>query len=122
VSTTVAVDLPRDGSAARIARAAMKQLRSNADVDLVVGELVNNAVIHGAAPITMRAVRNYDRIHIEVRDAGPVFVGGDADSRGLRIVEALSTNWGVRYYGLNGKAVWAELISPAGTITENRFG
>jgi anti-sigma regulatory factor (Ser/Thr protein kinase) len=111
---TLAVHLPADRSASRIARAAMSPLRPNADVDVVVSELVTNAVIHGAPPITMRAVRNFDRIHVEVRDAEPAFTEGDAQSRGLRIVEALSTNWGVRYHGRDGKAVWAEVHASAG--------
>jgi anti-sigma regulatory factor (Ser/Thr protein kinase) len=92
----------------------LSQVRPSPDADVVVSELVTNAAVHGAPPITMRAVRNYDRIHIEVRDAEPAFTEGDAQSRGLRIVEALSTNWGVRYYGRDGKAVWAEVLASVG--------
>ncbi|HLU33835.1 MAG TPA: ATP-binding protein [Natronosporangium sp.] len=99
-----------------------------ADAVAVLGELVGNAVCH-AEPLPGGVVRvawwlrlvdgDTVAVRIGVTDGGALnrspalrAVGPEAvDGRGLRIVRALSTRWGVDRDGL-GQTVWAEL-SPA---------
>jgi anti-sigma regulatory factor (Ser/Thr protein kinase) len=97
-----------------------------ADVASVVAELVGNAVRH-AQPLPGGVIRlayrlhtdANGRLHFEVRvtDGGavgtprPRTASGDAvDGRGLAIVEALATRWGVDRDGL-GQSVWAEFTN-----------
>jgi serine phosphatase RsbU (regulator of sigma subunit) len=80
--------------------------------ELVVSELVTNAIRYGAAPIRLRLI--YDRTLIcEVADANPtsphlrrarVF---DEGGRGLLLVAQLTNNWGTRHTPA-GKVIWAE--------------
>ena len=51
-----------------------------------LGNLVANAVEHGAGPVELRGHRSGDRVLVEVRDAGPVREdrGGERPGRGLR--------------------------------------
>jgi anti-sigma regulatory factor (Ser/Thr protein kinase) len=86
--------------------------------DLIVSELVTNAVLHGAEPasFTIYTDREADRglLFIEVEDSKPDAPDpGDADEnaesgRGLMIVEALAEDWGVEPT-TGGKRVWASL-------------
>jgi PAS domain S-box-containing protein len=84
------------------------------DAGLAVGELVANAVLHGAAPIRVRVRRQGDGIRLQVADASPVLpdvldVGPyHTVGRGLAIVEAVSARWGHRRRS-GGKVVWCEL-------------
>lgn len=88
------------------------------DVSLVVSELVTNAVRSGCDRLTVRLFIDGDRLRLAVIDDG----GGtparrqvpiDATSgRGLAIVGALSTEWGVRRLE-TGKEVWADLALKA---------
>jgi anti-sigma regulatory factor (Ser/Thr protein kinase) len=94
------------------------------DVQLVVSELLTNAVKATAASATIRirlAVLDGRSIKIEVRDGNPEppvlkDAGTDSESgRGLMIVDALSERWGCYYPADCGKAVWAELPIPLPT-------
>lgn len=94
-----------------------------ADVSAVVAELVGNAVRH-ADPLPGEVIRvswrlrsgaSADVVEVRVTDGGGVglprvrHVGPDAvDGRGLSIVAALATRWGVERDGL-GQSVWAEV-------------
>jgi hypothetical protein len=87
-----------------------------ADAELVVTELVTNAVLHGAAPITLRLRRRRNRVLIEVEDSAliaPVrgWRGEGMTGRGLEVVDSLTYAWGVRP-SQRGKLVWAELGRP----------
>ncbi|WMX44334.1 SpoIIE family protein phosphatase [Streptomyces roseicoloratus] len=83
-------------------------------VELVVSELVTNAVRHGAAPITLRLIRGETTVVCEVDDAALVAPhirhakASDEGGRGLHISASLADGWGVRYRE-DGKTVWAEL-------------
>ncbi|THA25529.1 ATP-binding protein [Streptomyces sp. RKND-216] len=92
-----------------------------ASAELVVSELVTNAVRHGLVPGRLVELRvTYDLaklLTVEVSDAGdrwpPAWVpedpGGAAESgRGLALVAAFSDGWGVRDREI-GKTVWAHL-------------
>ncbi|RII12424.1 Phosphoserine phosphatase RsbU [Streptomyces sp. YIM 130001] len=87
-------------------------------VELMVSELVTNAVRHGRRrPVELRLVRT-DTLHCEVEDdehtlptlrsAGP----DDEYGRGLAVVNSLSREWGASRAG-DGKTVWFELSLPA---------
>lgn len=81
---------------------------------LVLSELVTNAVLFGAEPVTVRLVRAGRRLTCEVGDTGngrPRLRHGevlDDHGRGLHVIHKLTTRWGVRWTS-TGKAVWAEL-------------
>ncbi|MFJ8434139.1 ATP-binding protein [Kitasatospora sp. NPDC094019] len=102
--------------------------------ELLLGELVTNAVRHSDAPpdrlIEVRfAVAPADRLRLEVHDAGggrPV-LRPDVDpeeecGRGLLLVDELAERWGCcpRAGGI-GKFVWV-LVSPASGFTDLVFG
>ncbi|WP_327287331.1 SpoIIE family protein phosphatase [Streptomyces sp. NBC_01198] len=83
---------------------------------LIVGELVTNAVLHGAAPIHLRLIRHAVLV-CEVSDAGagqprPRAAGPDDESgRGLALIARSSRRWGTRRMA-EGKTVWAEQTLP----------
>jgi PAS domain S-box-containing protein len=83
------------------------------DLALVTSELVTNAMVHGGAPVDLRLQRTGTRVLLEVRDdaAGSLPRPQDPDDddehgRGLRIVETLSDEWGIRTTD-RGKCVWS---------------
>ena len=84
------------------------------DVQLVVTELVTNALLHARPPIRLIVQVSPPRARIEVHDgshAMPLPLNPDDDSmtgRGLRIAQGLSTVWGAAPAGA-GKVLWAEL-------------
>ncbi|HET9060449.1 MAG TPA: SpoIIE family protein phosphatase [Acidimicrobiales bacterium] len=85
------------------------------DAELVLSELVTNAVLHGAAPIDVYVYSSESRLRVEVHDAGrtpPIMARPNAGSmtgRGLGMVATLSQAWGVAAVPSGGKFVWAEL-------------
>lgn len=109
--------------ARRLVRSALEDELPSlaADGELVVSELVTNAALHGEPPITVRVLSNH-AARIEVHDAGrsaPILLtqGHDAmTGRGLSMVAAVASRWGVEPLETGGKVVWAELDAegPAG--------
>ncbi len=95
-----------------------------ADAEIVVTELVTNAVLHGAPPIVLRVSGRRERVRIEVVDCGrnvPLRLHRGVDGmtgRGIAVVEALSNTWGVEPSG-TGKVVFAELGRPRRRPTRN---
>jgi anti-sigma regulatory factor (Ser/Thr protein kinase) len=84
---------------------------------LVISELVTNAVLHaGAGPIVCRLAPRPHGVRLEVRDQGGAYgvpirtVAGPEDEcgRGLGLVAALSDAWGTEPSGA-GFAVWATI-------------
>jgi serine phosphatase RsbU (regulator of sigma subunit)/anti-sigma regulatory factor (Ser/Thr protein kinase) len=116
------LDLRSDPRAARSARRATTQVLSEWSLRLevvdtaalLVTELVNNAITHAGRPQHVRLRLLTDRLVIEVGDTDPrppqPLVGnpGDEGGRGLLILAALASDWGVRTLG-SGKIVWCEL-------------
>jgi PAS domain-containing protein/anti-sigma regulatory factor (Ser/Thr protein kinase) len=85
-------------------------------VELIVSELVTNAIRHAGGPIGLRLilggalvceVSDPSNTQPRLRRASP----GDEGGRGLFLVAQLSTRWGSRY-GQSGKTIWAELAAP----------
>ncbi|MDT0342621.1 ATP-binding SpoIIE family protein phosphatase [Streptomyces litchfieldiae] len=87
--------------------------------ELVVSELVTNAIRHAGGPIQLRLIREPAALICEVSDqssTSPHLRRArvlDESGRGLFIVSQLTERWGTRH-GRIGKTIWAELSpSPA---------
>ena len=88
------------------------------DLELLVSELVTNAVVHGSPPIRLRLTRLGDEVLIEVDDGSldsphRRHPGQDEEhGRGLHILNRLARRWGVSRRP-DGKTVWcAVAVSP----------
>ncbi|MEJ5945896.1 SpoIIE family protein phosphatase [Pseudokineococcus basanitobsidens] len=109
------------GEASSVARArrraaavgALWGLPSTAQAELVVSELVANAVLHGWGTVGLRLAHDDEGLLVEVDDSNPAPPGADPGRReepggyGLHVVQRLS-QWGWRH-GPTGKTVWARL-------------
>ncbi|HEY5554150.1 MAG TPA: ATP-binding SpoIIE family protein phosphatase, partial [Cellulomonas sp.] len=88
-------------------------LSCGASAELVVSELVANAVLHGWGHVLLRLDDTDDGLRIEVEDANPVPPvttdghHGRVGGFGMQIVERLA-DWGWRPAG-TGKVVWAKI-------------
>jgi serine phosphatase RsbU (regulator of sigma subunit)/anti-sigma regulatory factor (Ser/Thr protein kinase) len=84
--------------------------------ELIVSELVTNAIRYASAPIQLRLIRNAGLI-CEVSDASSTSPHPrraralDEGGRGLFLVGQLTERWGTRHT-LTGKTVWAEQPRP----------
>ncbi|MBD3004533.1 ATP-binding protein [Streptomyces sp. 5-10] len=88
--------------------------------ELIVTELMANAVRHGEGPISFSVTRLTGGVKISVCDRCakkpnrcPADLS-DEGGRGLFLVETLATSWGCEVTR-SGKKVWAELLSGART-------
>lgn len=121
VSTPIALVPTAPGHARRILNEALAEWgygHIEDAADLIVSELVTNAVLHGAEPaqLTIYTDPGADGglLFLEVDDAGdhtPELRAASADDesgRGLVLVKALSTDWGVEEIE-DGKRVWASI-------------
>jgi anti-sigma regulatory factor (Ser/Thr protein kinase) len=84
--------------------------------ELIVSELVTNAIRHARAPIELRLIHN-GMLICEVSDASSASPHArrartmDEGGRGLLLVAQLCERWGVRHAGA-GKTIWAEQPRP----------
>jgi len=115
----VPVSIPAEDVGARRAREAAREVLAAweipgelaDDVVLAVSELVTNAIVHGAPPVTMRLCRTSTQLIVEVVDGGVLLPrrrrpGQDNEhGRGLQVVASLSQQWGARPLEA-GKCVW----------------
>jgi CheY-like chemotaxis protein/anti-sigma regulatory factor (Ser/Thr protein kinase) len=118
----VGVSLPNDpsspGTARRLVTKACLDWGCGEVIDaalLVVTELVTNAVVHAGSTCDLRVQLRDGVLRLEVDDEG----GGTPDlqsssdseehGRGLFLVSAMSTSWGIGPTTA-GKTVWAELL------------
>ncbi len=116
-------ELPKDGRAASVARnlvtgqLAAWGLDELADVcELVVSELVGNALRYGNGPGELRLWHG-ERLVVEVSDTGPDLPQiqhadlSDEGGRGLQLINMLCRRWG-SCRTVTGKVVWAEQNVP----------
>ncbi|MEU0338563.1 SpoIIE family protein phosphatase [Streptomyces bobili] len=81
--------------------------------ELILSELVTNAIRYGASPISLRLLRDRDSLICEVADGTSTSphlrraAFTDEGGRGLFLVAQLSRRWGTRYTD-RGKIIWAE--------------
>ena len=129
----ITLTLPRDASAPAAARRAVKsqcdgllQPEQLGDLQLVLTELVSNALVHGRGEIVLRfdldggsvrgeVIDEGDGFEHELRVSGPEEVGG----RGLMLVEQLTSRWGT-YVGTTH--VWFELSAGPSTSADPEHG
>ena len=116
------IRLPADGRAPSMARRQVQQVVEDDTpppgmidlASLLVSELVGNAVLHAVPPATLTCSLRSSALRLEVADSSPqvpaVGAAGPADTggRGMRLVETLSSRWGVELTG-SGKLVWVEI-------------
>lgn len=116
---------PTSASAARRFTRGLAPPGTAATVELLVSELVTNAVVHARSDVVLNVTASSDGIRVEVRDAsasppvpkapttldqrGDVIEVGD-HGRGLQLVSALATQWGTQRQG-TGKSVWFEVTA-----------
>ncbi|MDQ0792131.1 SpoIIE family protein phosphatase [Streptomyces sp. B1I3] len=90
--------------------------------ELVVSELVTNAIRYGGPPITLRLIRDLALV-CEVSDGSSTAPHlrrarmYDEGGRGLLLVASVTERWGTRYSG-NGKTIWAQLPLSGATDTD----
>lgn len=104
------------GRARRLARRALQRwdMEEHLDsVELMVSEIVTNAVRYATRPVTLRLLRT-DVLRCEVGDDVPQLPrlrqarATDEDGRGLYLVNRLARRWGATRLS-TGKVVWFEL-------------
>ncbi|WP_405011792.1 SpoIIE family protein phosphatase [Kitasatospora sp. NBC_01539] len=115
---------PRHETPGRARRLAAHALRRwgleelSESTELMVSELVTNAIRHATRPVTLRLVRT-SRLRCEVGDDSPALPRArragpdDEHGRGLQIVARCADDWGATRLGA-GKVVWFEQRLPAG--------
>ena len=116
------LELPGEPFGVPMARAFVSELLGQWDLDgpvpaaeLLVSELVANAVQHVPGPCALELTCHADVLRVAVSDSGPgmpdlrVMTPSSERGRGLHIVSAFATTWGVDQLPGGRKLVWAEL-------------
>ncbi|MET7572822.1 SpoIIE family protein phosphatase [Streptomyces sp. NPDC005492] len=114
-------DIPADPSlVAPIRKQVVEQLdtwnlsEAGFTAELVVSELVTNAIRYGARPIRLRLIHDEETLICEVSDTNHTAPHlrraktWDEGGRGLLLVAQLTQRWGTRHTA-DGKTIWAEL-------------
>jgi anti-sigma regulatory factor (Ser/Thr protein kinase) len=123
--TELTLSLPPVPSASQVARVAVRDRFAGvlgrhtlADLELVISELVTNAVDHGRGTIRLAIHNDGDGLDGSVTDDGDGFAYaaravGDHElrGRGLPIVDALVTRWGI---GEGSTRVWFHMSTIGG--------
>jgi anti-sigma regulatory factor (Ser/Thr protein kinase) len=108
------------GRARRFVRERLEELGvrdPGSDAELVVSELVTNAVMHAGTNITVRVVPAGRGARVEVADGSTelpglrVVTAGSSSGRGLTLVEHFSQHWGADRTAA-GKVVWFVVGAP----------
>jgi anti-sigma regulatory factor (Ser/Thr protein kinase) len=87
--------------------------------ELLVSEVVTNAVLHARTEFVVQVLRDGDLVRVSVHDRSPVIpmpraYGTDSTTgRGMRLVATLAVAWGVER-DVDGKAVWFEVSATGG--------
>lgn len=115
-------DLPKDLLSVRESRRFLRETlaqwalpEAEDSAQLVVSELVTNAITHAESACRLRLSRTTGGLRVEVVDGGtgtpdpqPPSATG-LHGRGMHIVAALAVAWGTELLDTGGKVVWAEL-------------
>ncbi|MEV7982138.1 ATP-binding protein [Streptomyces sp. NPDC086519] len=119
-------DLQAVASTRHYLREVLKRWRSEVlldDLQLMLSEVVTNALTHAHSDVDIRMCRHAGVIRVEVQDSSPqppvptVIVANEAmnaeaeSGRGLLIVDALAASWGSSPAG-RGKNTWFEMSLP----------
>lgn len=119
--TSPSMELVADARAAGLARGFLRHHCHHHDqalydtAELLVSEVVTNAVRHDSPPVTMTVIcDDPDGMVVRVEDGGHEQLTArqpqmtDEGGRGLMLVDALSTHWGAERTS-RGKTVWFEV-------------
>jgi anti-sigma regulatory factor (Ser/Thr protein kinase) len=112
--------LPRSTDSIGTARRLVNQhthaltAKQRDDAVLMVSELVTNAVVHGIGTISLRIDINENALRVEVSDEGNAAIApsptlGAHGGWGLRVVDELADDWGVR---VGSTKVWFRIHRP----------
>jgi anti-sigma regulatory factor (Ser/Thr protein kinase) len=116
----VSRSLPAEPAAVSEARSVVRLSLAPTDEDLVelvvllADEVVTNAIVHGEGPIDLAVEANEERVKVVVGDRSEVHplprlpARYAEDGRGLSIVGAVASRWGVSPTEV-GKSVWFEI-------------
>jgi anti-sigma regulatory factor (Ser/Thr protein kinase) len=124
------LDLPSRPEAPAAARKALTSLNGSLhllsssrlrDVQLLVSEIVTNAIRHGGSDtdtVALAVLATDDVVRVEISDSGRGFTRPDAVEKreptsggwGLPIIDALAQRWGVEHG--SGTTVWFEVDRP----------
>ena len=135
----LSLELPSRPEAPGAARKALTALNGSlhllssarlADVQLLVSELVTNAVMHAGSPdrtVRLAVLATEDVVRVEVSDQGDGFMpspraGSEptAGGWGLPIVDAIAHRWGVE--SADETTVWFEVDRPQAANPSRRAG
>ncbi|MFJ8016966.1 SpoIIE family protein phosphatase [Streptomyces sp. NPDC096339] len=106
-----AVSRVRNAGAAQLAAWGLEDISFT--TELILSELITNAIRHGSAPVRVRLLRDRSLI-CEVSDGSSTSphlryaATTDEGGRGLFLVAQYAERWGTRYTD-RGKVIWAEL-------------
>ncbi len=130
---TAALELDGGTEMAGRARAFAASVLAEWDIDeplcesavLAVGELVANALTHGAPPVSLRLRRTDRRLIVEVADGDDHLprrrraARTDESGRGIEVLAAIATAWGARRCDTGDcKVVWCEFALAGADATE----
>ncbi|MFA3837906.1 SpoIIE family protein phosphatase [Streptomyces aureus] len=110
-SDPVAVSRVRAGVTRQLETWGLDQLAFT--TELIVSELVTNAIRYGAQPIRLRLLHDSSNLICEVADDSSTSphlrraAATDEGGRGLFLIAQLAGRWGTRYT-THGKIIWAE--------------
>jgi len=119
----VCLELPDQPEAVRDGRHFVRaQLRERVadtvadDAALITAELLANAIQHGQPPVVLCVQVRDNLVRLEVQDGSgrspvrPAPSTANMTGRGITLIEALSTRWGVDRGPGDGKTVWSEVV------------
>ena len=106
------------GEARRLVRAELREAGREDLIDaaeLLVSELVTNALVHAGTPIEVTASVGDSGLRVEIGDGSPNLPAPRRHARmagtgrGLRLLQQMVDSWGAYPYA-DGKIVWFELV------------
>ena len=121
-----ALDLPQALTSAGLARRFVSETLGTWDLEplldaalLVTSELAANAVTHASSAFRVQLSVRSTTLRIDVVDYGsgapePQALSlSEEHGRGLHLIDAMTTAWGIEDAPSTGKVVWAELALPS---------